>query len=135
MKQIFFDANFSSHFAIAFSAFEAAHGKIQVFSTTTEYGEDAPDDQIINDIAQRNAYLISCDSDFKKVKGLTHIIKENNLGWFFYKGVHNPHWVRVKHISSIWEQLRKKVLNNNVQRPFCYHIHSNGNFKNENMLI
>jgi predicted nuclease of predicted toxin-antitoxin system len=128
--KIYFDENISKYLADAFNSFELTESNpIEVISTVRAFNSGAPDEDLVSLICDQGGILLTKDSDFKKIKLLTELMKQHKLGVFFF---HAPKafnkWIEISILIKVWPEIRSQVLNKH-RPPFLFEFGANGKLK------
>ncbi len=86
----------------------------------------ASDIDIITQAANKNAIIITHDSDFRRIKHYKPFLLQHKVGYIYFKtpkgGYH--YWDIVKSFISKWEELKDKISKDT--HPFTYEVSKTG---------
>lgn len=126
-----FDENFPPALAAGFSILESAN-KRTPFPVTVMHAIDfmdrdgALDEEIIAAADQKNAVIITQDSDFKRIKHYKPLLIQHKVGYVYFKVPSGKYtyWEIVTAFISKWEDLKMKI--STLNHPFAIEINKQG---------
>jgi hypothetical protein len=126
-----FDENFPPEFINGFAILEKANRKssiqVSVISSTELMGGTGADDiEIIEKASQKQAVIITHDSDFKRIKHYKPLLIEHSVGFIYFKVPKGKYeyWDIVKAFINKWEDI--KIAINNAEIPFAFEVNKQG---------
>lgn len=132
MMKVYFDANFSQYIAKAINQLEIARHEIEVIVTNEALRDGASDEEIVKYVADNNGVLFTKDSDFKKAKLITELMKSHDIGLFYMKTPKKEiYWETIVTIVKAYKDAREVILNKTP--PYYYEIKPNGKIKEGNL--
>lgn len=126
-----FDENFPPDFVKGFSIIQKANKKSAIKAeivTTVEFigKQGASDETLIAMAAEKNAVIVTHDSDFKRIKHYKPLLIKHKVGFIYFKvkkgGYH--YWDIVKAFVNKWEDITAEIDQSN--HPFAFEISKNG---------
>lgn len=125
MRTIYIDENIPSQVAQALDLFERKENVLMVKSTITVFGVGATDEAIVNGMNKTMDFLVTKDSDFKRMKILTTLIKLQAVGIFHFRPPSGTkYWPQLEYLIKAWPNIREAALNE--KPPFLYEFRTNG---------
>lgn len=99
----------------------ATHLKIQPLD-----GNSYMDGEVIEIVGKKNGILITQDNDFKRIKHLKGLLKENNVGVIIFKTFIDTsgYWNMVSSIVTRWHEIKAVVEHRTP--PFCLMVDKKG---------
>lgn len=125
MRTIFFDENFPPLVAQAFDLFERKENILRIKSTTDSFGVGASDQVIILNMNKETDFLVTKDSDFRRLKPLTMLIAQHKIGIFHFRPPSGAkYWTQIELLIKAWPNIREAALSK--KPPFLYEFKTNG---------
>lgn len=138
-----FDENYPPAFVEGFKILETANKK-SPFSVQVVFSVDfmggvrfdkngrrvsIPDEEIIVKADQKNAVIITHDSDFKRIKHYKALLVKHKVGYIYFKVPSGKYtyWEIVKAFIIKWEEIKEQI--SKASHPFAFEIDKNGRLK------
>lgn len=127
-----FDENFPIEFVRGFSILEKANRRSKIHIEVVFAPElnsckiGSTDIEIIKALTNKDAVIITHDSDFKRIKHYKPLLIEHNVGYIYFKvpkGVYE-YWDIVKAFVNKWEELKTEISTSNS--PFAFEVNKQG---------
>ena len=121
-----FDENYPSEFVKGFAILEKANRRspiqVDVVFSGDFIGLSASDEDIIKKATQKNAVIITHDSDFKRIKHYKPLLIEHSVGYIYFKVPKGKYqyWDIVKAFINKWEDLKAEIAGATI--PFAFEI-------------
>lgn len=127
-----FDENFPIEFVRGFSVLEKANRRSKIHVEVIFSPElrgckiGSVDEDIIKASSNKDAVIVTHDSDFKRIKHYKTLLIEHKVGYIYFKvpkGVYE-YWDIVKAFINKWEELKEKIVDSDI--PFAFEVSKQG---------
>ena len=123
--RIYFDENFPSVFINGLKTIQDGRkdDDIEVCSIISEFGQSAPDETWIPQVALKHGVVITHDKEIHRQRAQRELYESNKIGFFFMKTPKKTgllYWDIVRLIIHCWPEICEKAKQ--TKSPFAYTI-------------